>query len=206
MLKNYENSFCLHHLENGEQSGKLQWLGGRVFKNEWFGLPKTVRVYRNPIKSQLFGWLSPWNRLKPYGTGTPWSSSPVSLQETSATLGDFPGPRRWTRAPTTPGPPSAAPRPPRQTRRRRAAGRAETGPGDRGRCLGSTNLTKWVDLDVPKSGWEVKENHLDTQPTQWEDNLYVLDTALKKISAGSIPTSHDQKIFFEHVETIRTIY
>ena len=59
MLKNYENSFCLHHLENGEQSGKLQWLGGRVFKNEWFGLPKTVRVYRNPIKSQLFGWLSP---------------------------------------------------------------------------------------------------------------------------------------------------
>lgn len=204
MVKKYENSLCLHHVENGEQSGKLQWLGGRVFKNEWFCLPKTVRVHSNPIISQLFGWLSPWNPLKPYGT--PWSSSPVSLQETSATLGDFPGPRRWTRAPTTPVPPSAAPRPPRQTRRRRAAGRAETGPGDRGRCLGSTNLTKWVDLDVPKSGWEVKENHLDTQPTQWEDNLYVLDTAFKKYPLVQFQHHMIKKYFLKNVETIRTIY
>jgi len=59
MVKNDEKSVCLHHLKNGEQSGKLQWLGGRVFKNEWFCLPKTVSVYNNPIKSQVFGWLSP---------------------------------------------------------------------------------------------------------------------------------------------------
>jgi hypothetical protein len=49
MLKNYENSFCLHHLENGEQSGKLQWLGEGFSKTNGLACRKPSECIEIPL-------------------------------------------------------------------------------------------------------------------------------------------------------------